>query len=441
MMLFPGAKAGRAAVVLLVAGMLAVTLSAPMANPVQAQESVTVTGLVVNGTDGAAAPSGLKVSLHSFSAGLQGVETLETPTGPGGEFRFEGVAAAEGSGYALSADYAGKSYSLPVARDDLTQPLTLAVYESTQDVSVIEVESHAMVIAAVNETGRIVEAVEVVGLSNVSDRTLVPDLTNAGPGQFSFLRFSLPPGATGFDIQSDLLGGEIIPVGTGFAVTAPVAPGSHTVTFSFRFPYEGTGISYRQNLLQGAKIYRVLVPQSLGGVRVPTLPAQPPIEVEGVSYAVWQVSDVPPGQGVTLEFSNLPQPGLAERWMQAVTNTGFWRVAIPAALAAALAAALLYGGLRPSRVPAGPGMDAPPDAPPTGASSQRERLVRQMALLDRDFEDGSLPEEDYRVRRAALREEILDADALPKHPAGLPQRTIRRTIERNPEPAERGEVD
>jgi hypothetical protein len=401
--------------VLLLAGMLAAGVF-PWVFPgsgiasVRAQEVVEVAGRVVNGTDGAADPAGLTVSLHSFATGLEGVNTLETTTSAGGEFRFGEVPATVGLGYALSTDYAGKSYSHLLGREDLTQLVKLTVYEATQDISVIEVNSHAMVIAAVDKTNSLIDAVEVVGLANVSDRTLVPDLANAGPGQFSFLRFSLPPGATGFDIQTDLLGGEIIPVGTGFAVTAPVAPGSHTVTFSFRFPYDGAGISYRQNLLQGAKTYRVLVPQSLGPIRVPTLAAQPPVEIEGVSYAVWQASDVPPGQGVTVEFAGLPRPGWGERAAKAATNGAFWRAAIPVALVVALTAVLVYGGLRPSRVPSSPGEIVPwQGSPGNGVASPRERLVRQVALLDLQFEDGTLTEADYHARRAGLRDEIMAA--------------------------------
>ena len=405
-----GVKATGTTAVRLVAGLLAA--AALLAAPVQAQETVAVSGRVVNGTEDGPAPSGLKVSLHSFSDNLQGVNTLETTTGAEGEFRFDGVPEAEGVGYALSVDYAGKSYSRLVGRDELTQRVELTVYESTRDVSVIEVQSHAMVITGVDESERLIEAVEVVALTNVSDRTLVPDLSNAGPGQFSFLRFSLPPGATGFDLQSDLLGGEIIPVGTGFAVTAPVAPGGHNLTFSFRFPYNGTGISYRQNLLQGAKIYRVLIPQSLGPIQAPTLNAQPEIEIEGVTYSVWAAADVPPSQGVTLELANLPQPGLAQRTAQAVANPGFWKVAIPSALGAALAGALVYGALRPSGLAAaGP----PPGSSGNGVSpqriGQRERLVRQVALLDRQFEEGQMPEADYLSRRAGLKDMILDEEA------------------------------
>ena len=54
----------------------------------------------------------------------------------------------------------------------------------------------SLIIADIRGRGRGAAAVGLIKLDNRSDLTLVPDLTNlAGTGQFSFLRFSLPPGA------------------------------------------------------------------------------------------------------------------------------------------------------------------------------------------------------------------------------------------------------
>ncbi len=393
-------------------GLFALSVVFSPAAAVHGQQSATVTGRIVNGTEGSSPPADVQVSLHTFSAGLQGVQTLETVTGASGVFRFEDVPVSDGSGYALSADYQGKTYSLLIGPGDLSQEVSLTVYESTRDVSVIEVDSHAMIITAIDQSERVVEAVEVVALANVSDRTLVPDLANVGPGQFSFLRFSLPEDATDFDIQSDLLGGEIIPVGTGFAVTSPVAPGAHNLTFSYRFPYQGTAFSYRQNLLQGAKDFRLLVPASLGPVQAGGLPAAPAVTVEGLDYSVWQASEVSPAQGLTISLTNLPQPGWTQRAWQTVSDTGLWAIAIPSGLGAVLAAALLYGGLRPQPQAAGaPGRQSGGTVP--GPVSQREQLVRQMALLDQRFEAGDLDEASYRSERTMLKDRALSPSSTP----------------------------
>jgi len=186
-------------------------------------------------------------------------------------------------------------------------------------------------------------AVELVQLRNTGQRTLVPDLAN--PVRVSFLRFSLPPQATALDVQSDLPGGQVISIGTGFAITAPVLPGEHSLSFSYRFPYQSDAVSYRQSFLQGAPLYQVLVPERLAQVQVGPLPAVTAVNIGGSVYRVWEALSIPPGQGLTLELRNLPRPSLLDRIEKSVSDGSFWRASIPGFLGAALALLLLYGAL------------------------------------------------------------------------------------------------
>ena len=148
-------------------------------------------------------------------------------------------------------------------------------------------------------------------MANRSDRTLVPNLDN--PAQMSFLRFSLPPQSFDLNVQSGLEGRDIIPVGTGFAVTSPVPPGEHSVEFSYFFTYEGNTVAYRQGLHQGADIYQALVPEGLASVRVSPLELANPMNIQDTRYQVWEAEEIGPGQGLMLEFTGLPQPGLLGR--------------------------------------------------------------------------------------------------------------------------------
>ena len=109
----------------------------------------------------------------------------------------------------------------------MTNPLSLIVYDATQDAKVVATTEQSIIVAGVDASTRRIAAVQLFSLENRSDTTLVPDLS-AMPvlGQFSFLRFSLPPDASDLDVATDLVGGEVIPVGTGFAITAPVPPGN-----------------------------------------------------------------------------------------------------------------------------------------------------------------------------------------------------------------------
>jgi hypothetical protein len=390
---------------------LALVISLGTQVPANAQESITVRGKVVNGTEGGSVAPGMPVFLHTFQRDSSSVSSMETTTDDSGGFRFDSVASTGDLGYAITMEYAGMRYSTLIGPEDLAGPVELLVYETTQDVSVIEVDHQALIITDVDEKEQQVAATEFVSLTNRSDRTLLPDLSNVGPGQFSFLRFSLPPEVSDFDIQSDLVGGEVIPVGTGFALTSPVVPGEHNLSFSFKFPYENGTFSYQQNLPQGAGVYQVLVPQRLGQIQVSRLESMPSLDAEGSVYQVWEGTNFAPGQGLMVELANLPQPGLLTRFGGWITSEGIWRIVIPSALGMALALVLLYALVWSPRVAA---VVVPLNGTQhfNGSSARREALVRAIAALDEKSQQGQIPQAEYQAQRARLKEQI-SADTTP----------------------------
>ena len=375
------------------------------------QQAVTLAGQVVNRTHGATLEPGLQVTLHSFSQSSGVFFSQDTATDDSGNFLFPNVEVLEEGGYAVTTDYADTRYSTLFRPEDLDRPVELVVYETTQDISIIRVVHQALILTEVDPHEQMITAAIFVNLSNESDRTLLPDLTNVGPGRFSFLRFSLPPLAEELDVQSDLIGGQIIPTGSGFAMTAPVTPGEHNISYSFRFPYQGNALSYKQSLLQGADVFQVLIPQRLSGIRVGTLEPLPDINAAGASYLVWERAELAPGQGVEVELANLPRSNPLSRWVRTATGAAFWQVALPATLAVVLAGLLIYGGvLRLPRAVSGdavaPGGVSPEPAPPA-----RARLIGDIAALDDEFQKGEIDQAAYASRRAELKALVLNAGA------------------------------
>ncbi len=364
-----------------------------------AQTAVTVQGQLLNGTVGAATPAGATVTLHSFTANRGLASTLQTVSDAQGQFQFPGVALREAGSSALAVEYAGVTHTFVLPASAITAPVSLTVYETTQDLTSVRVQRQVWFISDVNVREQTVAAVEFVQLVNSGDRTLLPDLST--PGRFSFLRFSLPPGATGLEVDSDLPGGQVIPIGTGFAVTAPVFPGPHNLNFAYRFPYRGTGISYNQRLLQGAEVYQVLAPQRLPGVQVAGLEPQPPLELDGAVYRVWEGRGFQPGQGPVVSLSGLPQPSLLTRFNRGLARPGLWAALIPGALAAALALLLVYGLVK------APGRSR--SAAATVALEGRQELVRAITALDRRFQEGALDQAQYLAQRQRLKAQALGA--------------------------------
>ena len=383
------------------AAALAATLTVRAPSPASAQGTVTVSGVVLNGTGGGAVPSEVTVLMlvSRQDGGL--VSTGQTITDGRGRFQFDQAPLTPGGSYSFSADFQRVFYHAVLGPEDLSGGVQLTVYETTQDVSLVKVTRQVLVIAEVDGKDREVAAIEFVRLSNAGDRTLLPDLANVQ--RLSFLRFSLPPLTEELNVQSDLPGGEIISIGTGFALTSAVVPGDHSVEFSFRFPYQGASVSYRQSLLQGADVYQILVPERLGQVVVLPLAPMPPVNIQGTSYRAWGGSGFGPGQGIDLKLTNLPQPSWGARLESSFTGGAFWRVAIPSVLGALLAFLLLFGGFRPSRGPSRDGTNS-------GERQQRELMVRAVAELDERFQRGEVPEAEYQLERSGSKSRILEAD-------------------------------
>ena len=327
----------------------------PTALLAQSPGESSVSGALVNGTQRGPAPAGVTVLLHQFGADSGSVDTYETTSGPDGAFRFEGVPPTpENGSAAVVAIYGGTRYSEVLAPSGLREPVSLTVYESTQDVGVVTTTEQSIIIAGIDTATRRMAAVQLFTLENRSDTTLVPDLS-APPmiGQFSFLRFSLPAQATNLDVSTDLVGGEVIPVGTGFAITAPVQPGRHQVSFTFTVPYEGDTLAWRDNTLQGADSLRLLIPDEVGNIGVGGLDIREPFTLGEISYRVWGAENLAPGAGVDLQLTGLPQPSWITRVGNPLSEARFWYGALPVLVAVILAGLLAWGlWRRPTESPA-----------------------------------------------------------------------------------------
>ena len=220
----------------LVIGMALAVGGAMWLYPVAAEEDGAVVGKVVNGTAGVPAPSGLEVVLHAV--GEDGtVDTSSTVTDGDGGFRFDGVALEDGATRGLTASYQGVLYSSRLPTPPSSEAVDLLVYETTHSLSDVRVVGDVLLLKAADDEDETLAAFEVVELDNQGDRTFVPDLEQ--PANMNFLRFSVPLDARDIEVSSDLPGGRMISVGSSFAFTAPLPPGSGQVAYTYRVPYQG----------------------------------------------------------------------------------------------------------------------------------------------------------------------------------------------------------
>ena len=379
----------------------------------QAQEAVAVRGKVVNGTAGFTVPGDMVALMLITGPDGTLAGTGQVSAAPDGSFVFDDVQQVSGNVYTLSVDYGGVFYGLSLTSEQLAEEQVIMIYEPTEDAGIIAVDRQVMVVTGFDVSQRTATVTEFVRFTNPTDRTLKPNLETARPGMFSFMRFALPPDAADVTVQSNLRGGEIISVGSGFALTAPVPPGEHSVDFAYTFPYVDGSVAYRNSLPQGAGIFQILVPDQWESVEISGLDARPPVGIQEEVYRAWEGRGIPPGPGVELRMDGLPQPGVPARIGAVLSGSSFWLTAIPSALGAVLLALLALGLVRRYR-PApvfDQGADgtipAPSPAPSRveagwGPSPQRSAIVSALAALDNRYQDGELEEADYLAQRGEL---------------------------------------
>ncbi|MCH7605760.1 MAG: hypothetical protein IH962_01265 [Chloroflexi bacterium] len=309
-----------------------------------AQGLMTMEGKVVNGTGGATLPDGLMVLVLVADQEGRAVHSAQAIADETGGFQIPALPVMDGARYSFSVEYAGVRYGTVLSVVDLPEQLEITVYETTSDVSAVVVTKQVTVLAQIDRKEQEISAIEFIRLTNESDRTVMPDLAN--PAQMSFLRFSLPPQTSDLNVNSDLPSGEIINVGTGFAITSPVIPGDHSVEYSYVFPYRDRVLSFRQAFHQGAQVYQVLIPDRFSQIRVEPLERVSSLNIQGTAYHAWEQRGFLRGQEVSLSLRNLPQPGLLVRVQKAAATGVIWHFTLPGVLGVALASLLIFAAFK-----------------------------------------------------------------------------------------------
>ena len=349
--------------------------------------------------------------LHRFGDEGQ-IQVLSTTTGEGGAFTFTKVEIVEDSTYAVAVNYQDVLYSASVPAPIGSQPVELLVYEVIQDIDVLTIDAHvALINEGPDEESLLV--LEAVGVVNDGDRTFVPDLDQ--PVNFNFMRFSLPAGATELDVGSDLPGGEIINIGTGFALTAPVTPGIHQVTYTYEMPYTDGSATIEKTFHMGADRFSVLLPEGLGFFAYASLEDGTTVEtvdIGGITYTSWELNDLVPGGRVSLRVSGLPNISWWSRAGETLTEGGLLKIWIPVTLVVVLLS-LLSIGLIASYKRAGMsasgaiGQDTLQGYVEEVEGFDEDQLVQSIADLDDLYAQGGIAEGEYRQVRGAAKVRLL----------------------------------
>ncbi len=310
------------------------------ANALAQQSPVSISGHIVNGSPDSGSVVGLAVTLH-----MQGETTYDnkvTITDNDGRFTFDGIVYDPALVYGVSVRYQDTLYGTEVSLTDGTPPpVTIEVYNAVYEQDVIKVGSASLLFADADRLTQTVSALEIVKVVNDSDFTFVP----GSGGPMSLLRFGLPTGAEGLQVDTRLLGADIVQVDRGFAVIGSVPPGEHDIMFTYAFPYDGVETTFTKNFPFGADSLRVLSPNEVLTLASEEIGAPESVTIGERPYQLIETSDIERGRRIEVQLSGLPRATLADRAQSAVTNARYEYLA-PALLAIFLTALIPFAVIR-----------------------------------------------------------------------------------------------
>ena len=377
-------------------GAVAATLIVSAAGAQEEQPTRTVEGRLVNGTEGGPVPAGATVVLHEESATRH--EHREFVTDAGGGFKFEGIVVEPDTVYGVSVTYGGAVYGVDLDLSVQPEPVTLTVYESVQDDSILTVPTASVLFAQVDSATQTLWALEIVSVTNDTDRTYIP-----GPEPMQLLRFGLPADTEGLTVDTRLLQPSVIQVDRGFGLFASVPPGEHEVMYAYRFPYSGSEVEFSRPFRYGAERLRVLAPRDVAALSAGSGVSET-VAIGEQDYNVLTLADVGRGDRVSVMLRDLPTSSFVEGARRRVEDLP-WQLAAPALLAVLLVGVVAVAvRRRGSGTPAG--AEATTVRAPQG---EYEQLLLALVSLERRFDAGEIDDADYDRRRAALAARLAEA--------------------------------
>jgi len=368
-----------------------------------AQDQDSISGIVVNGSEGGRLPDNFTVLLLTIdeSAG-QIIEQEEIPVNDDGTFTFSNLVSEPGIAFRVVANGEKYTPSVDMAGVEDWSRVRLTVYDETQSLDMITFSSYVMMIPTIDARSRQAGILAVVNVNNQGDRLWIPDLQDPDLTGFDLLRFNLPEGFSDLSVETELpAGGNILEIPTGFAMTNPVPPGESAILMSYILEYEGDSFDFDLKLPYGADQIRLLVPDGGGRVEASGFGEIESVvvgddvfnSIEGENFAI--------DHEVNITFTDLPQP-TALQTLSDFFDGRTYIIVIIWVVGLALLAILGYAIYSTRKSDSEPDDDEP---------ATREDVLAEIASLDDDFESGNVDQDKYERRREELKDLAMELDS------------------------------
>jgi hypothetical protein len=363
---------------------LCATPSAALAMPTDG----VVSGQLVNMTSGGGSTAGVNVVLVAFGRKEQaplGQQTVATDAD--GRFAFDGLDRDPNVVYLVVSRYGGVNYpgDAPFQlQDEATHRTDVTVYDSTSVDDGLQIERLNLLVLGADQGS--VQFMQMGALVNNSDRTFV----SANPQDQQLaraVRFPLPPGALGVQMESGFTQQDVIPGVGGIQVVTPLLPGRHEFALSFQLPYNGSSADLSLQMPYPTAAFNVYLPNTGLRLDASSLTAGEPATLGGQSYALYSAANLPRATLVPSRLNGLGStPGGLGPTQLALISLGVVLFVLGGGV-------LLFGArARAPRVMM--------PIPERDLEQERLELVVRLAVLDERYAAGQVKQSDYEHERS-----------------------------------------
>lgn len=399
----------RASISLLVAGLLLLGFGTVAVVAQEGAGETTITGRVVNGTEGGESTSGLTVFALVIDQGSESIiERVEGATEEDGAFSLDVTGLSEGQFYRVVADDGVYTPYVDLLPEDVAEEVVLTVYGRTASLDEISVTTFSMVIPAIDEDNEVLGVLAAVNLVNSGDEVYLADLTDPDLTGFNLLRFNLPEGYQQLTVESDLPSGNVMEIGTGFAISNPVPPGEYNMVISYSASFANGEFEYPFRLPFGAENVTVLIPEGSGEVSGLGLSRNETAVIGDERYVQYEGADYERRAELGLRITGLPQPDVTSQFVEFLGSDEA-RVAIVASVVIAMLGIVAYVVLLSRRRARATVLGAVVSKGAVDGDARSE-LVSAIAELDELHELGKIEEGEYMAQRRRLVQQVIDAE-------------------------------
>ena len=414
-----------------VGALIALTLLALPVSNAQAQTGGQgkVEGQIVNATKDAkpGTTANLAVTLVSFSQSTTQMVTTTVKSDANGKFAFANLDVVTTTRHVVTTNYNGVDYFSDVlaftSPASITLPAQIAIFETTNDASVVQVAQTHLVM---DVQAPWFEIQQIVMLENTSDRVYVGD-PKGGPHRGTLLLPVLPRAINVvFDDQTidgtTLRGDEVL------TYTLPIGPGKDQIVYTYAVPFTPPAFEFAMKLLADTGklgVYMVDVGQAAQSAQLQPAPS-PMGNVPGAPKFISIAGEkLAAGTVVKVAINNLPnalaQPGAQPSAPAGKTNPAPTALPLPVdntqLVGIAVLAGVVIAGLALIGYPllkrrqdqmAEDEADQEETPEPVTPDQARMELLQQIADLDDEFEAGKITETEYKKRRAAVKAKLVE---------------------------------